>query len=271
MPLPWSVQFLLKYSPRMSLASVFRYRRYVLRDGGVAPRRNGTIELDLKRPIRGRISLREPGSDIHTFREVMIAEIYSEVARLAPNCQYVLDLGANVGLTSLYLSQRFPQCRIVSVEPDPHNQQLLRNNLASLIASGRCEIVEAAAWGEDTTLALSAPPNDVDYDAISVSTANRDDHSRDVPALRVDTLMERAKLPRIDILKIDIEGAETDLFLRDPSWLEQVNAISIEFHGETRTKSRFDKVANSYGLMVVDDKSPNTVLAYRDAKNWIYD
>lgn len=265
--LPWTASFVLQHLPRMSLPSLFRYHRLVLREAKLQPDKPRLVPLRIKRPLYSDIVLREPGTDLQTFDEVVVREIYESVVRSTTSCEYVLDLGANIGLTTLYLAAAFPRCHIISVEPDFGNQEVLNCNVRLLTECGRCEVVHGAVWNTNTTLSLMPPPGGIGYDAITVSQEAREPTCQ-VNAYTVDTLMSMHRFPRIDILKVDIEGAEAEVFRDDPDWLDRVNAITIEFHGRSRHDSRFDEIVTNRGFLVKDDKTPNTVLAYRPKHQW---
>jgi FkbM family methyltransferase len=260
--MPWSVSFVARMTRHVSLTSALRLRGMVMREErpGLQPAR---VPVRVKHPFRADIWLREPGSDINTFKEVVLKQIYRTVVERAGACEYVLDLGGNIGLTSLYLASAFPTCRILTVEPLPENQELLALNLAPLVRAGRCQVVPGAVWREDTTLDLNPPPDGTGFDAVQVTAGTAGAMRQPTPAYTVDTLMRTGGFPRIDILKIDIEGAETPLFRGPTEWLARVNTIAVEFHGDSRRESGFDEVAGAAGLTIEDDLFPNTVVAYR--------
>jgi FkbM family methyltransferase len=239
----------------------------LLRENGLRAARTGLVALRVKNPFRADVWLREPGTDIWTFREIVFREIYGLVAERVGRCEYVFDLGGNIGLTSLYLATRFPQCRILTVEPYSANCELLKKNLAPLIATGRCQVCPGAVWRDDTTLDLSLPPGGTGFDAIQVKAVSPTELRQPVPAFTVETLLRMANFPRIDVLKIDIEGAETALFRAPTAWLARVNAIAIEFHGNSRQESGFDAVVGAAGFMIEEDRFPNCVVAYRPTEN----
>lgn len=267
MSLPWSIQFGIENFRRMSFLSVLRYRQFVLREDGTLPPKCGFVSLRMKQPVKSRILLREPGTDFWTFNEVFVREIYRGVRERVSGCAYAVDLGANIGLTSLYFAAAFPTCRVLGVEPFPGNQEMYRCNVAKHLNSGQCELVAGAVWKHDGFVDLSCPPNGDRFDAIHVDRVGNGESLR-VPAYSIPTLLDRARFPRIDILKVDIEGAEKELFYNNPDWLDCVNAITIEFHGRSRVDSRFDEWTNLRGFQVIDDDAPNTVLAIRPQGDW---
>jgi FkbM family methyltransferase len=257
---PWSVGYVWGTTRFVTLRSALRLRRLVARAarGESGP---GLVGVRVKRPFRAAVWLRERGTDIDTFQEVVRNEIYRVVAERAGACEYALDLGGNIGLATLYLAGRFPGCKVLTVEPSPENQAVLARNVAPLVAAGRCRVVPGAVWHEDTTVDLSPVPWGAGFDSFTVSAAA--ELRQPVPAYTVETLLKTAGFPRADVVKIDIEGAEVRVFRGPVGWLARVNALAVEFHGDARRESGFDAAAAAAGLVVEDDRFPNCVVAYR--------
>jgi hypothetical protein len=101
---------------------------------------------------------------------------------------------------------------------------------------------------------------------VSEATASDDEGADRYPGISMSTLMRRYGIGEIDLLKIDIEGAETELFSGDVSWLTRTGAIAIEFHqtsaGYTRQLSRFDELIKQYGMAIVAE-TEHTIVAAR--------
>ena len=262
LPIPWTVDFLWKLSRHVSFRSALR-----LRDLAIRSKRGQTgadlVRVRVHHPFRATVWLREQGSDVGTFDEVIMRGIYQTLTQRAEGCRYVLDLGGNIGLTTLFLADRFPKCQVLTVEPSPDNQEILTRNLARLHAQGRCRICPGAVWGSDTTLNLSAVPAGIGFDAIQVVPRGSDDLDRPVPAHTVASLIQQAGFPHVDILKIDIEGSEVAVFRGPTDWLTLVNTIAIEFHGNSRQESGFDATVSAAGFVIEEDQAPNCVVAYR--------
>jgi FkbM family methyltransferase len=68
----------------------------------------------------------------------------------------MIDAGANIGFSSVYLACRWGATRIVAVEPDPENAELLRRNLAQ--NGVEAEVIEAAVGAEDGEASFRAQP-----------------------------------------------------------------------------------------------------------------
>lgn len=212
------------------------------------------MRLRIKEPLQATIALRPRGSDFATFREVVDSEIYQIVVKHLPNVRTVIDLGANIGLASLYFATKYPVCRIFAVEPHPQTFALLRENLRPLIESRRAIVMQAAVWSHNTTV---EPTTMTDrYSCFQVQEG--DDGC--IPGMTIGELIARWDLPIVDLLKVDIEGAEIELF-KDVSWLRMVRAVAIEFHQDSRRACNFDALMTDNGFRVIE--SPHTTLALR--------
>jgi FkbM family methyltransferase len=179
--------------------------------------------------FRASVRLRPGTSDLDSFEQIFLGGEYGlrwwwlrrhdvETIYRATERPLILDLGANVGLASLYFRKAWPRARIVAVEPDTGNVALARRNapnaviLHAAIASerGRVAIVnpEAAAWAYRT-----APADDGAIDAITVAD-----------------ILERHSDCSPFLCKIDIEGAEKELFSKNTAWLGRFPVVVIELH-----------------------------------------
>ena len=174
------------------------------------------------------VYLRVPSTDVVTFRQIFMDEEYQfDVAELP---QTIVDAGANVGFASVYLACKFPDARILALEPDRGNFELLRRNVAPY---RNVLPLNAALWEEDTEIHLVDPglgdsgfvTRDSDWQE---SETERERHK--VDALTVSSLMKKYEIERIDILKVDIEGAEREVFADTEQWIGSVGAVIIELH-----------------------------------------
>jgi FkbM family methyltransferase len=135
----------------------------------------------------------------------------------------ILDLGANVGYTAVDLALRYPSARVVAVEPEPTNAALLRRNVAPL---RRIQAIEGAVW-----------PRPARVHAVDVGKGKwghrivEDPRGR-VRAYTVAELLAGAE--GADLVKIDIEGSELELFSDNTDWLAATRALMIELHDRFR-------------------------------------
>jgi FkbM family methyltransferase len=174
--------------------------------------------------IRGGLELhyRLNRGDIQSIREVWMDECYRLPFDVAP--ERLIDLGANIGLTSLWFAHRYGCSTVIAVEPSPDNARLARLNLEG--NKIRAEVIEAAVGPRDGTAYFEDNVTDANMGHLGTS-------GRTVSVLSMDTLL--GKLPlgaEVDLVKLDIEGGEGPLLAENPHWLRRVKSLIAEFHPE---------------------------------------
>jgi len=183
---------------------------------------------DRERPhtirVRGGIQLhyRLNRGDMQSIREVWIDECYRLPFALQP--ERVVDLGANIGLTSLWFAHRYGAKTVIAVEPSPANARIVRMNLES--NNINAQVVEAAVGARDGTAYFQ---DGVDSNLGHLATSG----GREVPVVSMETLLGR--LPsgaEVDVVKMDIEGGEGPLLKENLAWLRRVRSLIAEFHPE---------------------------------------
>lgn len=149
----------------------------------------------------------------------------------------IVDAGANIGDTTVWYLNNFPQAMVIAIEPDADNFAVLSRNCAPYGA--RVLAKRAALWPDDHTV-LRVEPADM-ASGISVSpSVDRSKTQHECASISPTTLMEVAGVNRIDILKCDIEGAELALFSDNyEGWLSRTRNIAIEIHSEACKRAVF--------------------------------
>ena len=131
----------------------------------------------------------------------------------------IVDAGANIGGSALYFEQKFPEARIVSVEPDAGNVAVLRRNLER---RPNHVILEAA---------IGAMPGFVSVvgheQGWAVQTERAD---KGLPIVTIEDAFKASGGDDPLLVKIDIEGFESDLFSTNLGWIERSFAIAVEPH-----------------------------------------
>ena len=177
--------------------------------------------------LRERIWLRAGTSDRQVFDEIIVGNELDFDFGSQPDT--VLDLGANIGLSSIYLANRFPNAKILAVEMDPNNVQLLRLNTRHYPT---ITIVPRAIWSHDGHVRIENP--DDEPWAFKVVEAEAGDAGA-IDAVSIPTLLREHGWARADFVKMDIEGAERDLLVPGHcDWLSQVSVLAIELHDRFR-------------------------------------
>jgi FkbM family methyltransferase len=167
-------------------------------------------------------------SDMCVFAQVFQRDEYACMRRIS-SPQLIVDLGANVGYSSAYFLSCFPAAKVVAVEPDPDNYGLCCTNLAPY--GDRARVVLGAAWSKRSRLALSRGHSGDGRGWASQVFASSDGEAS-VDGWDILSLLEMAGGGSIDILKVDIERSELEVFDSGASsWLPRIRNICIELHG----------------------------------------
>ena len=268
MRLPWSVQQYLRYRRVFTFRSYLRLRSALIREGTDQIGFLDPIELRMRSPFSSTIRVRPRSNDIFTISEVLLDRVYAAAVARVPGARTVLDLGANIGLASLYLASSLPAARVVAVEPYAENFRLLEHNLLALAAVGRALALRAALCDRDTPVAFLPPVAVGHVDSGTVCPVDQlhepPDRAHVVPGYSMRTLFEKAGFDTVDLLKVDIEGAERALFVDHQLWLPRVRALAIEFHNDSREACGFDEVMKRNGFHVSDDNGHTVVAVRRD-------
>lgn len=193
---------------------------------GVAKILRRPLEVELRTPgVAHPVSVRLRTSDLWTFDKIFADREYD--LPLPGNPRTIIDAGAHIGLASVYLANRFPDARIIALEPEASNFDLLQKNTAPY---PNIEPVRAALWSECSRLQVvdrgqgswayqtlrSTPPG-----AKAVGT---------VDAINLQQVLDDRSLSGADILKIDVEGAEKEIFDYASSWIARVHTVVAELH-----------------------------------------
>jgi FkbM family methyltransferase len=120
----------------------------------------------------------------------------------------VLDCGANVG-TLTRRALRAGASRVVAIEPAPWAIECLRRNLAEEIAKGTVIVYPKGVWDHDDKLELTVEPGGASAAAtVVLGEGGKPRFAAVVPLTTIDELVAELHLPRVDFIKMDIEGAE---------------------------------------------------------------
>jgi FkbM family methyltransferase len=188
-------------------------------------------------------------TDSMVFHQIFVEHEYECLAGIEAT-GLIVDLGANVGFSSAYLLSRFPLCSAISVEPDPKNYQVLVRNVRPYLQRQRT--INAAVWPHREDLGFDPSSNGPGKEwarrVLPLRGSVGDGYV--IETINVPEIISLSGFERISLLKIDIEGAEEELFkVGAYEWIDKVDNIVIELHGE-RSSSAFFKVVSSEKFMI---------------------
>lgn len=173
-----------------------------------------------------RVYLRIDTSDFCAYRDVLIFKSKSydpDIPNFSPSA--IVDAGAHIGMASILFALKHPRARIIAIEPESSNFAALVRNTApyKMITP-----IRAALWREDGDVTVG-PSNAHPKGAFQIV----ENGGQRVRAIKMETLMRETGLASIDLLKVDIEGSEIEVFESCP-WIGDVRVIAIELHDRVR-------------------------------------
>ncbi len=244
----------------------FRDAQWCLRHGGlhgfsaaVAGRVADTpVTFNVHAPLLEHpVTLRVPSTDVSTYKQVVTRQEYA--VELAKRPVTIVDAGANIGLASAYFASRYPDARILAVEPEAQNYDLLLKNTAPY---PNIQAVRAALWSESGVIGVV----DSGTGAWGFRTEALTDAmaANSVRAATLDELLDEHDFDHVDLLKVDIEGAEVEVFADTSAWIDRVNVVVAELHERYRTGCLRNFYNGTPGFPVEWTHGESTIVARRD-------
>ncbi len=177
--------------------------------------------------------------DFVTFCEVTLREAYN--CKL-PTADFIIDGGGNIGLTASYFAKQYPDALIATVEPEGNNFALLKKNTSS---SRLIRPLLGGIWNKGTNLQIvdnGSGNNAFTVTELEVPAADS------IKAYTIPEIMVLHERSTVDIVKLDIEGAEKFVFASGyESWLPHTRLLIVELHDRMQlgsSKAVFTAVSN---------------------------
>lgn len=188
-------------------------------------------------PIGYQLKWRSPGNllylrtnagDLDVFYEVFWLRAYGYHRIDFAKVNTIVDLGAHVGMASLFFLRQNPSAIVYSIEPEKDNYDLLLKNLNTEVINKRAYPLKLAISNYEGKVKISKGQHHYNNRISSVG-----EEGESVDTLSLNVLIRQLGLKTIDLLKIDIEGAERLLFSDKLEWMQYVNRMIIETHSAT--------------------------------------
>lgn len=205
------------------------------------------FNLAKKIKIRGvehPIYLRRNTSDIPTFNQLFTFKEYDIHLKFEP--KNILDIGANIGLAAVFFSNKYPNAKIISIEPEKSNFEMILKNIQKY----KNVTPHKRAISNQANVVLNVVDDGIGNWGFMTETeevSNAKNIIDTVKTITITEIMKENNLESIDILKIDIESAEKELFSSDYEyWLPKTKCLIIELHDwmkEGCSKSFFNAIS----------------------------
>jgi FkbM family methyltransferase len=204
---------------------------------------------DYKYPIY----LRNNTTDIPAYKEIIERHKYCVTTEYEP--KYIIDAGANIGMAAIYFANKYKDARIIAIEPESANYELLKKNTENY---ANITVIKAALW--KTTGEIFLFDTGLGNDGFMTGENSMDTKTpiktikQTIETTTIDEILDEFHINSIDILKIDIEGSEKEIFESCENWIHNTNSIIIELHERMKKGCNksfyknvkyFDKIASS--------------------------
>jgi len=190
--------------------------------------------------VKYPIQLRPYTKDRPTFEKIFLFDEYDfDFPNFIQNPKLIIDAGANIGLSAIFFANKFPNAKIIALEPEPENIKQFKANTKNY---PNITLIEGALWKSNSFLKIE----DIglgEAGFIVKEVTNKTSNS--IESFSLDKILQNTDFNEIDFLKIDIEGSEKEVFENAETWLPKVKSFSIELHDQMKqgcSKSVFKAV-----------------------------
>ncbi len=174
--------------------------------------------------LQGSVRMRVGTSDVTTFIKIFFKKEYDFKLDFEP--KLIIDAGANVGYSSVFFASKYPDAEIIAIEPEDTNFELLEHNCS---AYPNVKLLKGGLWSKSATLRILNLEK-ADKAGYMVEEAKEGEEGA-FRSYTVGELLKQSEYDFIDILKMDIEGAEKEVFsVNAKDWIGKVKAIFVELH-----------------------------------------
>lgn len=206
--------------------------------------------------------IRSIRADMQSFLNTFI-DGYLEKKAYLSEPEYIIDTGANIGYTAILFANWCPNAKIIGIEPDKENYEFALKNTANY---PNITILNAGLWNKTTRLKIEAGQEDgfvvkeIAKNEVSINPENL------TTAISIKEILETYRFPRIDFLKMNIEGSEKEVFSEGYEiWLPKTKAMLIELHdGKNSGCSKAVFGATSLYDFAVAETAPYGVLFVKE-------
>jgi FkbM family methyltransferase len=191
--------------------------------------------------------------DFKVINETWLENVYRIHEWQFQKSNVFIDIGANIGAVSLFVDsfnlnrENDNKIKVYAVEPEPHNISILKQNIINNPVE-RITVVENAIWHKEETVSINNRGGN------SSIVGVKDDERSYVKAITLKTLFTTYSITEVDVMKIDIEGAEFDLIINTPDEiLGKVNRLVLEFDQsfDGSFGRMIEKLAKQFGIEIL--------------------
>lgn len=232
---------------------------YANKIGLIGPDR--LIRLDLRNELK--FTLHGGNSDINSLNEIFNSPLYGEVVSSIQPSWSVVDVGANIGVVSVAIAKRLTSGRVYAFEPMPEVHELLLENVRQNALDGRIVAFQLCVAESKSRRQLHFKPHHWGG-AHLPNNGDPDERAIDVDCVGLGDIFELTGLDRIDLLKMDCEGAEQEILAggrRDD--FRRIDRILVEYHEPLVSKQTIKAILEENGFRLAESDNPLALFAER--------
>jgi FkbM family methyltransferase len=248
------IKKLLGVKPTLHEKNIYLYYNFLISyNGCFLQETDKEIISEFKNKYTNLIKLRKsPSSDFYVFQQVFDWHEYKTVVEeynqnfSSGNKLNIIDAGSNIGISSLFMYDFFDEPNIVAIEPEQENFKILEFNL---INKKNITKIKAGLWSSNTFLNVVSDFRDKSDWSFRVEKTT---DSNGIKAFSINQIIEDFNFQFIDILKIDVEGSEKQIFTSDNadlSFLNITKCIAVEIHDEFNCRDEINSILQNYGFI----------------------
>ena len=173
-------------------------------------------------------------------KEIIDKSIY--MFKAEGNQPVIIDCGANIGMSVVYFKRLYPESTVIAFEPDPTLFGMLSKNIENF-SFNSVQLNQAAVWIDENGISFRSEGGH----SGRISDLDDDENIVSVPTVRLRNILESNDA--IDMLKMDIEGAEADVLFDCGILLDKCRHVFIEYHSRSDKKQQLHEILKLFSDM----------------------
>ena len=185
-----------------------------------------TVQIKLKNGINIILRVGKKSSDLDILVEIFLEKAYFHEELEIQNDDIIIDVGAHIGIFSIYAAQFCKAGKIICFEPLPNNFEILKNNVMKNNLEN-ISIENSAVSNKNHNLKFYQSNDDF----AGGSLFKKSNNFFEVKGNTLEQIFENNMIKKCDILKMDCEGAEYEILLNLPKKIiSKIDKIYLEYH-----------------------------------------
>ncbi len=205
-----------------------------------------------------RVLIRPNTTDRGILKEIFILEEYSPVIGSIKNSDIIIDIGAHIGMFSLFATEKNPNVKILAFEPMKKNFCLLSKNI-SLNNLKNIDIINYAVSDKNSETLLYLSEDNTG----AHSMFKKSERSEKIKTISINNIFIKFKIKNCSLLKLDCEGGEYPIIMSlSKNNLKKINSIIMEFHNPKQLPEIINKLKD-LGFKISTSNNYDILYAYK--------